>query len=180
MARSIPNSHSVQIPPLICPRRRWGRCLNSSTPTHLMRPGLHPRCTLCFSSPLPPFLSLCDKLSPFHLVSYDYSPPPCGAPLSKGSTLSPYSSRFSPTSSLSHSMTSIDSTRFHDLLRAQDFINADLVASSTTKIMKSKRKLDNLLAFGANFNSGLLQTLTPRPSSLNHSTSATPSQLPSC
>ncbi|KAL4202285.1 hypothetical protein AMTRI_Chr02g220270 [Amborella trichopoda] len=123
-------------------------------------------------------------------ISCNYSPPPCGAPPSEGSTLSPNSSWLSPSSSISHSVTSVDSTFFHDLLRAQgdlqevmrmmgfkfdgppealeDFINADL------------RELDNPLTFGVNYDSGHPQSLTPHPSALNHSTSATPSQLPRC
>ncbi|KAL4197504.1 hypothetical protein AMTRI_Chr04g188580 [Amborella trichopoda] len=191
MVRSIPNSRSVQIPPLIPPR---SPAPNASLPHNpLSYPSTHS---------YPPFSEVPSRLNshPSTPVSCDYSPPPCGAPPLEGSTLSPYSSRLSPTSSLSHSLTSVDSTFFHDLLRAQgdpqevmrvmgfkfngppalkDFINADLVSSSTTKKIKSKWELDNLLAFGVNFYSGLSQPLTPRPSALNHSASATPSQLPS-
>ncbi|KAL4197497.1 hypothetical protein AMTRI_Chr04g188530 [Amborella trichopoda] len=193
MVRSIPISRSVQIPPLIPLRRRWGRHLNSSTPTHLMRSALHPMLLspiTPFPTPLRILIPLFQRLNshPSTLVSCHYSPPHCGAPPPEGSTLSPYSSRLSPTSSLSHSLTLVDSTFFHYLLRAQgdpqevmrvmgfkfieppalkDVINADLVSSSTTKKIKSKRELDNLLAFGVNFYSGLSQPLTPRPSALN-------------
>ncbi|KAL4191767.1 hypothetical protein AMTRI_Chr07g31470 [Amborella trichopoda] len=123
---------------------------------------LHPM-LLSPITPIPiPLRILIPPLSevPFKINSRPSTPWP---PPSEGSTLSPYSSRLSPTRSLSHSVTSVDSTFFHDLLRAQ--VNGGM---------------DNLLAFGVNFDSGLPQPLTPRPFALNHSTSATPSQLPSC